>query len=100
MLPKRWEMLPEVPAIVEAIPGFEKPSGGAGVWGPALLPPEIAIRLHQSIVFALKDPKVSEGLKAQGQIPFGSTPQQFEQDLRKGQAIFAQLVKQSGLKAQ
>jgi tripartite-type tricarboxylate transporter receptor subunit TctC len=100
MLPKRWEMLPDVPAIVEAIPGFEKPSGGAGVWGPAQLPTELANRLHQSIAFALKDPKVSDGLKAQGQIPLGSTPQQFDQDLRKGQVIFAELVKQSGLKAQ
>jgi tripartite-type tricarboxylate transporter receptor subunit TctC len=100
MLPKRWELLPDVPALVEVVPGFEKPSGGAGVWGPAKLPPEIANRLQQSMAFALKDPKVSEGLKAQGQVPVGSTPQQFAADLKKGYAIFAELVKQSGLKMQ
>jgi tripartite-type tricarboxylate transporter receptor subunit TctC len=100
MLPKRWELLPDVPAIVEAVPGFVKPSGGAGVWGPAKMAPEVAGRLQQAMAFALKDPKVNEGLKALGQIPVGSTPQQFDQDLKKGYAIFAELVKQSGLKAQ
>jgi tripartite-type tricarboxylate transporter receptor subunit TctC len=100
MLPKRWEVLPDVPALVEVVPGFEKPSGGAGVWGPAKMAPEVANRLQQSMAFALKDPKVSEGLKAQGQIPVGSTPQQFAADLKKGFAIFAELVKTSGLKAQ
>jgi tripartite-type tricarboxylate transporter receptor subunit TctC len=100
ILPQRWELLPDVPAVTEAIPGFVKPSGGAGVWGPAKMPPEIANRLQQAMAFALKDPKVSEGLKAQGQIPVGSTPQQFEQDLHKAQAIFAELIKDSGLKPQ
>ena len=31
ILPKRWESLPDVPTVTEIIPGFVKPSGGAGV---------------------------------------------------------------------
>jgi tripartite-type tricarboxylate transporter receptor subunit TctC len=100
ILPKRWELLPEVPSVTEIIPNFVKPSGGAGVWGPAKMPPEIANRLQQAMAFALKDPKVREGLMAQGQIPVGSTPQQFAEDLKKAHAIFAGLVKVSGMKAQ
>jgi tripartite-type tricarboxylate transporter receptor subunit TctC len=100
ILPARWELLPEVPAVVEFIPGFTKPSGGAGVWGPAKLPAPVAARLQQSMAFALKDPAVSEGLKTQGQIPIGNTPQQFAEDLKRAQAIFAELVKQAGIKQQ
>ena len=100
VLPRRWDQLPDVPALVEAVPGFEKPSGGAGVWGPAKIPTEIANRLQQSIAAALRDPKVNESLVAQGQVPVGSTPQQFAAELRKGQVIFGDLVKQVGLKAQ
>ena len=100
ILPKRWDQLPDVPTVVEAIPGFEKPSGGAGVWGPAKIPVEIANRLQQGIAVALKDPKVRESLVTQGQVPVGSTPQQFAEELKKGSLIFADLVKQSGLKPQ
>jgi tripartite-type tricarboxylate transporter receptor subunit TctC len=100
ILPNRWELLPDVPAVVEFIPGFVKPSGGAGVWGPAKLPAAVAARLHQSMAYALRDPAVSDGLKAQGQIPTGNTPQQFAEDLQKARVIFAELVKQAGLKPQ
>ena len=97
ILPKRWEGLPDVPTVTEIIPGFVKPSGGAGVWGPAKIPPAIALRLQSAMAFALKDPAVSEGLKAQGQIPVGSTPTEFAEALRQGSLLFEQMVKAAGL---
>ena len=97
ILPKRWELLPDVPTVTEIIPGFVKPSGGAGVWGPAKIPPAIALRLQSAMAFALKDPQVSEGLKAQGQIPVGSTPTEFAEALRQGSMLFEQMVKAAGL---
>ena len=100
ILPKRWELLPDVPTVTEIIPGFVKPSGGAGVWGPAKIPPAIALRLQSAMAFALKDPAVSEGLKAQGQIPVGSTPTEFAEALRQSSILFGQMVKAAGLKAE
>jgi tripartite-type tricarboxylate transporter receptor subunit TctC len=100
MLPKRWELLPDVPTINEAIPGFEKPSGGAGVWGPAKVPAEVANRLQRAMAAALNDPGVSETLKAQGYLLIGSTPQQFAADLRTSQAVFTELARSAGLKQQ
>ncbi len=100
ILPKRWELLPDVPTVTEIIPGFVKPSGGAGVWGPAKIPPAIALRLQSAMAFALKDPLVSEGLKAQGQIPVGSTPTEFAEALRQSSILFGQMVKAAGLKAE
>ncbi len=100
ILPKRWESLPDVPTVTEIIPGFVKPSGGAGVWGPAKTPPAIALRLQSAMAFAMKDPQVNEGLKAQGQIPVGNTPSEFAEDLRRGSILFGQMVKAAGLKAE
>ena len=100
ILPKRWESLPDVPTVTEIIPGFVKPSGGAGVWGPAKTPPAIALRLQSAMAFALKDPQANEGLKAQGQIPVGNTPSEFAEDLRRGSIPFGQMVKAAGLKAE
>jgi tripartite-type tricarboxylate transporter receptor subunit TctC len=87
-----------VPTVTEIIPGFVKPSGGAGVWGPAKMPPAVALRLQSAMASALRDPQVSERLKAEGQIPVGSTPEQFTEDLRKASALFAEMVKTAGLK--
>ncbi len=100
ILPKRWETLPDVPTVTEIIPGFVKPAGGAGVWGPAKIPPPIALRLQGAMAFALKDPLVSDGLKAQGQIPVGNTPTEFAEALRQSSALFGQMVKAAGLKAE
>lgn len=100
ILPRRWESLPDVPTVTEIIPGFVKPSGGAGVWGPAKIPPAIALRLQSAMAFALKDPQVSDGLKAQGQIPVGSTPTEFAEALKISSVLFGQMVKAAGLKAE
>jgi tripartite-type tricarboxylate transporter receptor subunit TctC len=100
ILPKRWELLPDVPTVTEIIPGFVKPAGGAGVWGPAKIPPAIALKLQAAMAFAMKDPQVNEGLKAQGQIPVGSTPAEFTEDLKRSSQLFGQMVKAAGLKAE
>jgi len=98
LLPKRWELLPDVPAIVEAVPGFAKPSGGAGVWGPAKLPMPIATRIQGAMATAMSDPGLRQKLIAEGQIPVGSTPQEFAEELLKTRTLFEQLIKSVNLK--
>ena len=98
LLPRRWELLPDVPAITEFIPSFQKPSGGAGVWGPANLPMPVAQRLQGAMASAMSDPGLRQKLIAEGQIPVGSAPQEFAEELVKSKVLFEQLLKGVNLK--
>ena len=100
LVPKRWDVLPEVPTLNEVIPNFTKPAGGSGVWGPPKLPAAIAQRLQSAMATALNDTAISESLISQGQIPVASTPAEFAEDLRRGSIQFGEMVKAAGLKAE
>ncbi len=97
MLPKRWEDMPDVPTIQEAVPGFEKAPGGIGIWGPGGLPTAIANRLQVALAAGLKQPEIAERLKSQGMIPIGNTPAEFSKEINDGVVINARLVKASGV---
>ena len=57
--PKRVPSLPDLPAVAEALPGFEV-VGWYGVIGPAKLPAPIVARLHDELVRILNLPDVRE----------------------------------------
>jgi tripartite-type tricarboxylate transporter receptor subunit TctC len=97
-LDRRWDQLPDVPAIREAVPGFEKSPGGAAIFGPAGIPAPIASRLQSAMRTALLSPEVNEKLTAGGQLPVGSTPEQFAKDLLRAREIFSEMVKAANLK--
>jgi tripartite-type tricarboxylate transporter receptor subunit TctC len=75
-LPKRIKVLPGVPALAEALPGFDV-SGWWGVLGPAHLPHPIVSKLHSDIVKALETPKVEKAIEADGTEIVGSSPDEF-----------------------
>ncbi len=97
MLPRRWEEMPDIPTIQEVVPGFEKASGGIGIWGPAGLPQPIAQRLQAAFAAGLRSPDVADKLKAQGMIPIANTPAEFTKEIAAGVAINERLVKASGI---
>lgn len=97
MLPRRWEDMPDVPTIQEALPGFEKAPGGIGIWGPANLPPAIASRLQTALAAGLRQPEIAERLKSQGLIPIGNTPAEFAREISEGVIINERLIKASGV---
>jgi tripartite-type tricarboxylate transporter receptor subunit TctC len=96
-LAERWEGLPDVPTVKEAVPGFEKPAGGMGVWGPARLSEAIALRLQSAMAGALRSPEVSGKLKSDGLLPVGNPPAAFAEDIRQSVAIYERLVKAAGI---
>src|SRR5262245_603542 len=53
--PKRFAVMPEIPAVAEALPGFEV-VGWYGVIGPAGMPAPLVKRLHGELVRALALP--------------------------------------------
>ncbi len=95
--PARLPALPDLPAVAEALPGFEV-VGWYGVIGPARLPAPIVARLHDELVRTLNQPDVHERIVADGSEPVGSTPEEFRRFLLADLAKWAQVVKESGAK--
>lgn len=95
--PKRLAALPDLPAMAEALPGFEI-VGWYGVFGPAKLPKPIVTRLHDEIVKILQRQDVRDIIAGDGAEPVGNTPEQFRKFLDADVAKWAKLVKDSGAK--
>jgi tripartite-type tricarboxylate transporter receptor subunit TctC len=95
--PRRLAALPELPAMAEALPGFEV-VGWYGVIGPAGLPGPVVARLHEALVTILKQPEVRERIVADGSEPVGNTPEEFRSFMRADLDKWAKLVRESGAK--
>jgi tripartite-type tricarboxylate transporter receptor subunit TctC len=95
--PKRLPSNPEVPAMAEALPGFEV-VGWYGVIGPANLPQPILTRLHEELIRILNQPDVKSRIEADGSEPVGSSPEEFRRFMRADMDKWAKLVKESGAK--
>ncbi len=94
---RRLPAFPDVPAIAEAVPGFES-SAWFGVFGPAKLPPAVTQKLHAAIVAGLADPEMQKRLKNEGATPVGDTPDEFAAFVREDIKRWAPVVKASGAK--
>ena len=96
--PKRVAALPDVPAVAEALPGFEV-VGWYGVIGPANMPRPIVARLHEELVAHPEPCRTSrERIMADGSEPVGSSPEEFRQFMLADLAKWAKVVKESGAK--
>jgi tripartite-type tricarboxylate transporter receptor subunit TctC len=95
--PKRLAAMSEVPAVAEALPGFEV-VGWYGVIGPAKMPATLVKRLHDELVRALALPDVRERIAADGAEAVGSAPEEFRTFMAADLAKWGKLVKESGAK--
>ena len=95
--PRRIAALPDLPAVAEALPGFEI-VGWYGVIGPAKMPEPIVTRLHAELVSILNSPDVRDRIVLDGSEPVGSTPEAFRQFMLADTLKWAKLVKESGAK--
>jgi tripartite-type tricarboxylate transporter receptor subunit TctC len=93
----RQPSFPDLPAIGEAVPGFES-EAWFGVFGPAKLPDAIVGKLNQAILGALKDPRMRERLMQEGAIPAALTPAEFGKFVREDIERWAPVVRSSGAK--
>ena len=73
---KRSQLLPEVPAIAEFLPGYEL-TGWLGMVAPAGTPSAIVNKLSGEIAAILRAPDAQSRMLALGADPIGSTPEQF-----------------------
>ncbi len=95
--PRRLGALPELPAVAEALPGFEI-IGWYGVIGPARMPEPLVARLHAELLRILNSPDVRERIVADGSEPVGNSPEAFRQFMLADTAKWAKVVKESDAK--
>ena len=93
--PKRVAALPDVPAMAEALPGFEV-VGWYGVMAPPKMPKPLVTLLHKELISALNRPDTRERIVADGSEPVGSTPEDFHKFLLADLQKWAKVVKLSG----
>ncbi len=97
---KRSAVLPDVPTVSEAaIPGFEA-AGWQGYFVPDGTPREIVARIQREAAAALAHPDTQARLKAMGNEPVVSTPDEFNVKFRADVAKFQQVVREAGIPLQ
>jgi tripartite-type tricarboxylate transporter receptor subunit TctC len=95
--PQRISALPDLPAVAEALPGYEV-VGWYGVIGPAGMPAPLVERIHDELVRVLAQPDVRERIQNDGSEPVGNAAREFREFMTADLAKWAKVVKQSGAK--
>jgi tripartite-type tricarboxylate transporter receptor subunit TctC len=92
---KRTVQFPDVPAIAEAVPGYEF-TAWVGCFVPKGTPKPIVDKLNEELRKALADPGVASKLSAQTLDPLPMTPEQFAARLKSDYVKYEKVVKISG----
>jgi tripartite-type tricarboxylate transporter receptor subunit TctC len=95
--PKRSPSFPDLPAIAEAVPGYEVVNW-FGILAPAGTPRAVVARLNKDFNDALAAPTLRQMLSAQGADAVGGTPEEFGGIIRADYLKWAKVVKESGAK--
>ena len=94
---KRTTQFPDVPAIAEAVPGYEF-TAWVGCLVPKNTPRPIVDKLNEELRKALADPGVASKLSQQTLDPLPMSPEQFAARLKSDYVKYETLVKISGAK--
>jgi tripartite-type tricarboxylate transporter receptor subunit TctC len=96
---KRQDVLPDVPAIAEFLPGYEA-SGWYGVAAPKDTPPDIVERLNKEVNAGLADPKTRKRLTDLGCLIVEGSPADFSKFINDEIEKWTKVVRTAGLKMQ
>ncbi len=97
---KRSKVAPELPTIAESgFPGFNVSSWYA-LLVPAKTPTAIVKRLHDEAVKAVGLPDVQQAMSRQGLEVETSTPQELAQRIKSETAMWAEVIKSAGIRAE
>ncbi len=94
----RQEVLPDVPAMAEFLPGYEA-SGWYGVVAPKATPPDVVERLNKEINAALADPITKKRFVDVGCNVFVGSPSDFGKFIADETEKWAKVVKFANIKA-
>ncbi len=93
----RVELLPDVPAIAEVVPGYEA-TGWQGIGAPQNTPVEIIDRLNSEVNSALADSSFRKRLSELGALPFASSPVGFSKFISEYTEKWAKLIQDENIK--
>jgi tripartite-type tricarboxylate transporter receptor subunit TctC len=94
---KRTTQFPDIPALAEAIPGYEF-TAWIGTFAPKGTPRPVVDRLNAELKKVLEDPAVAKNLSNQTLDPMYMTPEQFATRLKSDYDKYEKIVKISGAK--
>ena len=94
--PKRSPHLPDVPAIVEIFPTFERDAAHA-LMAPAKTPTWIVQKIAKDVAHVLEMPDVKERMYAMSFEPAATTPEEYDREVRRQIEIFTTVAKVVGL---
>lgn len=94
---KRASVMPEVPTVAETLAGFEIDTWW-GLIAPAGTPADVVARLNTVFTEALNAPEVKSRFATLMAEPAPSTPQQFDEFMKRERAKYERVVKISGAK--
>jgi tripartite-type tricarboxylate transporter receptor subunit TctC len=95
---RRLETLPDIPALAEAVPGYEA-VGWYGLSAPRNTPADVVDTLNATTNAALADPKLKARLASLGVEPLIMSPAQFGKFVAGDFAKWSKVIKSAGIKA-
>ncbi len=96
--PTRTALLPEVPPISDAVPGFQM-SIFNGIMAPAATPPGILARVHAEVVKFAASTEVRTRFAAQGvELQASAAPEQFTAYVKSEYAKWARVMEDAGIR--
>jgi tripartite-type tricarboxylate transporter receptor subunit TctC len=95
---KRLDVLPEIAAIAETLPGFEA-SQWYGIVAPAHLPEEILNRLSREIRKIMTSPEIKQRLETEGAEHWDVSPEQFRRHVAAEIPRWKDVVEQARIEA-
>ncbi|MSQ60879.1 MAG: tripartite tricarboxylate transporter substrate binding protein [Betaproteobacteria bacterium] len=96
---QRSVLMPELPAAVETLPGFEV-TNWIGVAAPAHTPQAIVDKLQTEFALAVRATDISARLHALGAEALGNSPNAFAAVIRSDTARWSKVIKDAGIRAE
>jgi len=95
--PQRSPLLPDVPAMAEVLPGFERDATHA-LLAPAKTPRHIVNQISKDVARVLDLPDVKQQMQAMSFVPAPTTPEEYDRILRGLIVTFTKVARDAGLK--
>lgn len=90
---KRSPLLPDVPPVADAVPGFESVTW-FGVFGPRGMPADVVERLNNEINAVLRSPEFQQRLRTLGYDAAGGTPADFARVVQNDRDKWTRLIRE------
>jgi len=97
---KRAAALPDIPAVSEAVPGYDASTGVYGILVPAKTPKSVITLLHKEIAGIAQTADFKHQIESRGGIVEGGTPAEYDAFLDKERAKWGKLFAELGVKPQ